>query len=171
MITYQLESSLDYALGTLLKFEEPYFNTASDLFDFSLGLVAITCLVVLPLVEIILLCNNLKRMDNRPFKLKWGQFYDGYKTYTVKQRKTSVKMLFWFLFRRILTALNLVELRNQTIWVQFSLNMWLCLIDIWLMLHWTPYDSRLRGVMEKVNGFTVLFLSQLVIMQSDLIPS
>jgi hypothetical protein len=108
MITYQLESSLDYALGTLLKFEEPHFNTASDLFDFCLGLVAITCLVVLPLVEIILLCNNLKLMDTRHFKSKWGQFYDGYKTYSVKQRKTSVKMLFWFLFRRILTALNLV---------------------------------------------------------------
>lgn len=159
MITYQLESSLDYALGTLLKFEEPHFNTASDLFDFGVGLVAITCLVVLPLVEIILLCNNLKMMDTRPFKSKWGQFYDGYNTYTAKQRKTSVKMLFWFLFRRILTALNLVELRNQTIWLQFSLNMWLSLIDVLLMLHWTPYDSRLRGVMEKVNGFFVLFLS------------
>jgi hypothetical protein len=49
--------------------------------------------------------------------------------------------------------------------------MWLSLIDVWLMLHWTPYDSRLRGVMEKVNGIFVLFLSQLVIMQSDLIQS
>ena len=68
-------------------------------------------------------------------------------------------MLFWFLLRRFLTALNLVELRNQTIWLQLTLNMWLSLIDVCLMLHWTPYDSYLRSVMEKFNGVVVLLLS------------
>jgi hypothetical protein len=50
MISYQLESSLDVALGTLLKFEEQNFATASDIFDFALGLLAIIYLVVLPLL-------------------------------------------------------------------------------------------------------------------------
>jgi hypothetical protein len=50
MISYQLESSLDFALGTLLKFEEHHFTTASDIFDFALGLLAIIYLVVLPLI-------------------------------------------------------------------------------------------------------------------------
>ena len=68
-------------------------------------------------------------------------------------------MLFWFLFRRILTALNLVELRNQTIWIQLTFNMYLSLIDVWLMLHWNPYENKKRSVMEKLNGVVVLLLS------------
>ena len=68
-------------------------------------------------------------------------------------------MLFWFLFRRILTALNLVELQNQTIWLQLTFNMWLSLIDVCLMLHWTPYENKIRNVMEKFNGVVVLLLS------------
>ena len=68
-------------------------------------------------------------------------------------------MLFWFLFRRILTALNLVELQNQTIWLQLTFNMLLSLIDVCLMLHWTPYENKIRNVMEKFNGVVVLLLS------------
>ena len=85
--------------------------------------------------------------------------YSELKTSTPSQRETAIKMFFWFLFRRILTALNLVELRNQTVWIQLTFNMWLCLADACLILHWSPYKNPTRDIMEKFNGAVVLLLS------------
>ena len=48
-ICYQLETTLDFCVGTLLKFEEPNFNTRSDIFDFALSNVAVIFLLALPL--------------------------------------------------------------------------------------------------------------------------
>jgi hypothetical protein len=48
-ICYQLETTLDFGIGTLLKFEEPNFNTGSDIFDFALSIVAVIFLLTLPL--------------------------------------------------------------------------------------------------------------------------
>ena len=98
-------------------------------------------------------------MDDRRFKSKWGTLYEGLKTFTPEQRTTAIKMLCWFIFRRIVTALNLVELRNQTVWLQLTFNMWLCLADACVILHWSPYETKLRNIMEKFNGAVVLLLS------------
>ena len=49
-ICYQLETTLDFGVGTLLKFEEPNFNTGSDIFDFALSIVAVIFLLALPLM-------------------------------------------------------------------------------------------------------------------------
>ena len=73
-------------------------------------------------------------------------------------------MLFWFLFRRMITALNLVVLRGQTAWIQLTLNIWLCLTDASLLLNWSPYETKTRNFMEKLNFVVVLFLSQLIYM-------
>jgi hypothetical protein len=73
-------------------------------------------------------------------------------------------MLFWFLFRRALTALNLVELRDQTIWMQLTFNLWLCLADACLIFHWSPYENNFRNGLEKLNCAIVLFLCQLLYM-------
>jgi hypothetical protein len=48
-ISYQLETTMDFGIGTLLKFEEPNFNTGSDIFDFALSIVAVIFLLPLPL--------------------------------------------------------------------------------------------------------------------------
>ena len=48
-LCYQLETSLDFGIGSLLKFEEPNLNTGSDIFDFSLTIGVLICLLVLPL--------------------------------------------------------------------------------------------------------------------------
>ena len=49
-ICYQLETTMDFGVGTLLKFEEPNFNTGSDIFDFALSIVAVIFLLALPLM-------------------------------------------------------------------------------------------------------------------------
>ena len=49
LICYQQETSLDYGIGTLLKFEEPNFNTTGDIFDLGLSIAAVICLLALPL--------------------------------------------------------------------------------------------------------------------------
>jgi hypothetical protein len=85
--------------------------------------------------------------------------YSDLKTFTPGQRETAIKMFVWLLLRRIVTALNLVELRNQTVWIQLTFNMWLCLADACLILHWSPYQNKTRDIMEKFNGAVVLLLS------------
>jgi hypothetical protein len=49
LICYQLETSLDFGTGTLLKFEEPNLNTIGDIFDLGLSVAAVICLLALPL--------------------------------------------------------------------------------------------------------------------------
>jgi hypothetical protein len=134
-ITYHIETYLDFSYGTLLKFEEPNLITASDYFDFLLSILAVFSILGLPLTEIIFLCRQKKLMNDREFKKKWGTLYSGLKTFSPEQRITAIKMLFWFLFRRALTALNLVKLRDQTIWMQMTFNMWLCLADACFIFH------------------------------------
>ena len=48
-LRYQMETQLDFGLGTLLKFEEPNLETGSDIFDFGLSIVSVICLLLLPL--------------------------------------------------------------------------------------------------------------------------
>ena len=48
-LRYQMETSLDFGLGTLLKFEEPNLLTGSDIFDFGFSIVSLICLLLLPL--------------------------------------------------------------------------------------------------------------------------
>ncbi len=48
-ICYQLETTLDFGIGILLKFEEPNFYTGSDIFDFVLSIIAVIFLLALPL--------------------------------------------------------------------------------------------------------------------------
>jgi len=112
-----METYLDFSIGSLLKFEEPNLNTNSDIFDFSFGTAAIICTVVIPLTYSIFLWKNKDQMDDKMFKQKWGSLYANIKIFTLDQRVTAIKILSWFLFRRLLTALNLVELRDQTVWI------------------------------------------------------
>ena len=79
-------------------------------------------------------------------------------------------MVGWFLLRRFLTAVNMVFLRDQTIWIQLTLNMWLSLIDVCVKIEMSPYESRVGGIMEKLNDCCVLTLSYFPYLFTDLIP-
>ena len=48
-LRYQMETYLDFGLGTLLKFEEPNLDTGSDIFDFGFSIFSVICLLLLPL--------------------------------------------------------------------------------------------------------------------------
>ena len=81
-------------------------------------------------------------------------------------------MTVWFLLRRFLTAVNLVYMRNLTIWIQLTLNMWLALIDVSVKLHLNPYyESKVGGFMDKFNDLFVLTCAYFPYLFTDLIPS
>ncbi len=80
-------------------------------------------------------------------------------------------MVGWFLFRRFLTAANLVYLRDQTIWIQLTINVYLSLIDVCVKIELSPYESRIGGIMEQMNDFFVLTLSYFTFLFTDLIQS
>jgi hypothetical protein len=68
LITYHIETYLDFSFGTLLKFEEPNLITASDYFDFVLSILAVFSLLGLPLAEIIFLCKKKQLINGDDFK-------------------------------------------------------------------------------------------------------
>ena len=80
-------------------------------------------------------------------------------------------MAAWFLLRRFLTAVNVVYLRHQTIWIQLTLNMWLSLTDVCFKIHLSPYRSKVAGFMEKFNDLFVLTCAYYPYLFTDLIPS
>ena len=80
-------------------------------------------------------------------------------------------MVGWFLLRRFLTAVNLVSLRDQTIWIQLTLNMWLSLIDVCIKIELSPYESKVGGFMDKFNDLFVLTCAYFPYLFTDLIPS
>ena len=80
-------------------------------------------------------------------------------------------MVSWFLFRRLMTAINLVQMRNETKFAQVTINILLCLIDACLKLHWDPYESKINGNMQKMNDIVVLFMSEFMFCFTDLTQS
>ena len=79
-------------------------------------------------------------------------------------------MVGWFLLRRFLTAANLVILRDKTIWIQLTLNMWLSLIDVCIKIELSPYESKLGGFMDKFNDLFVLTCAYFPYLFTDLMP-
>ena len=49
--------------------------------------------------------------------------------------------------------------------------MYLCLADACINFYYKVNGSTLREIMQRINSFFVLLLSQLIWMQTDLIPS
>jgi len=49
--------------------------------------------------------------------------------------------------------------------------MWLTLIDVSLKMHWSPYENKLGGFMEKFNDCLVLILSYFPFVFTDLTPT
>ena len=49
--------------------------------------------------------------------------------------------------------------------------MWLCLIDVSVKLHLSPYESKVGGFMEKFNDLFVLSCVYFPYLFTDLIPS
>ncbi len=77
----------------------------------------------------------------------------------------------WFLFRRLMTAISLVPMRNETKFFQITINIWLCLIDACHKLHWDPFESKINGHIQQMNDIVVLFLSELMFCFTDLTRS
>ena len=67
-----------------------------------------------------------------------------------------------------MTAINLVCMRHETKFVQITINIWLCLIDAFLKLHWDPFESKINGKIQKMNDMVVLFLSEFMFCFTDL---
>jgi hypothetical protein len=110
-------------------------------------------------------------LEKKEFKQKFGSFYSGFKTNSERKLTYCKYMMSWFLFRRLMTAVNLVQMRHETKFVQITINIWLCLIDACLKLHWDPFESKINGNMQKMNDIVVLFMSEFIFCFTDLTRS
>jgi hypothetical protein len=166
---FLIETYLDWATGSALRLEEPKFRTPSDFFDFGLACVGILMTLILPCYCFFFLKRNVNYLDEKEFKSKHGALYEGFITDNALKRKSTIKMTPWFLLRRLLTAVNLVYLRNDTIWIQLTINMYLSLADVCIKLHLSPYESKVGGFMEKFNDIIVLTCSYFSFLFTDMI--
>ena len=110
-------------------------------------------------------------LEKKEFKQKFGSFYSGLTTNSERKRTYCKYMMSWFLLRRLMTAVNLVLMRHETKFVQITINIWLCLIDACLKLHWDPFESKINGNMQKMNDIVVLFMSEFMFCFTDLMRS
>jgi hypothetical protein len=78
--TFLIETYLGFAVGILLRFEQPKFVSVSDTYDFALACVFCLVVILLPLISFLLLCKNESRLDQKEFKQKFGNFYSGLTT-------------------------------------------------------------------------------------------
>ncbi len=167
---FLVETYLDWVIGSALRLEQPKFDTPSDCFDFGIACVGFLISLVLPCYCFFFLRKNVNLLGEKNFKSKHGALYNGLITTNAVKRQKSIKMAAWFLLRRFLTAVNLVYLRNETIWIQLTLNMYLTLIDVCFKFHWSPYESKVGGFMEKFNDLFVLTCAYFPYLFTDLIP-
>ena len=114
---FMVETYLDWAISSALRLEQPMYETGSDYFDLTLAIVGAIITLVLPFFVYFYLNKNINQLGDKYFKSKHGALYDGFTTENASRRSASIKMSTWFLIRRLLTAVNLVYLRDQTIWI------------------------------------------------------
>ena len=62
----------------------------------------------LPLSCFLFLRKNVSILEQEEFKSKYGGLYEGFATHNAVKRDACIKMMAWFLLRRLITALNLV---------------------------------------------------------------
>jgi hypothetical protein len=117
------------------------------------------------------LSKNESKLDQKDFKQKFDSLYSGLATNSLLKRKKCMLMMSWFLFRRLITAINLVPMRHETKFVQITFNIWLCMIDACLKLHWDPFESKINGNMQKMNDVFVIFMSEFMFCFTDLTQS
>ena len=86
------------------------------------------------------------------------------------KRTNAIKATSWFVLRRLLTAISIVPLRKQTVWIQLVCTMYLTLTDVCFKIHLNPYRTRIVGTMEKLNDMIVLVLTYFNFLFTDLIP-
>jgi hypothetical protein len=168
---FLIETYLDWAIGSALRLEQPKFLTPSDYFDFGLACAGTLITLVLPCYSFFFLRKNVNLLDDGVFKTKHGALFYGFATHSSLKRQASIKMPAWFLLRRFFTAVNLVFLRNQTICIQLSMNVWLSLADLCMKLDLSPYESKVDGFMEKFNDVLVLTCTYFAYLFTDLTPS
>ena len=171
LFTLIIQSYLDISVGSMLSSEQAELKTPSDIFDFGFTLVCMLGIFVFPILNFIFLHRNVDQLDKKEFKDKFGSLYNGCVTHSATKRQGVIKMSNWFLFRRFITAVNLVYVRNLTIWFQLSLSVCLCLADVCIKLYLSPYASTIAGFINFFNDTIVLILSYFMFVFTDLTPS
>lgn len=106
-------------------------------------------------------------MRDLTFTQKFGALFDGFKTHSAKDQRAATIMTTWFLIRRLLFALLIIYANPLFQWVQLFGNLWLVLADLVIKIHYSPYESKLGGFLEKQNDFYVLWCSYMLFCFTD----
>jgi hypothetical protein len=110
------------------------------------------------------------KLDDPLFQKKFGSLTEGYKTEGDFGTDAAKKMILWFMLRRFLTAVIIVPLAKQTLWIQLAPNVMLSLVDACVTYHLNPYESAMGGFMAKLNNTLVLVLSYFPFLFTNLVP-
>jgi hypothetical protein len=157
-----LEGYLDFCLSILVNLEEPYFNTTDDIINMCLTYFLLPTIFILPPLAYFILRKNKDQFNRPKFTRKFGVLYDGLRLFNDTDRKNVVLTMPWFLTRRFFMAILIIWGRYFTVWFQLSFNVWFVLADSSFKQHFSPFESKLGGFLEKHNDMYVLFCSYLL---------
>ena len=79
-------------------------------------------------------------------------------------------MIEWFMFRRLITALAIVALGDQTPMIQIVSVMYISLADVTMNFVLNAFESQTNNNMAKINDSIVFVLSYFPFMYTDLVP-
>lgn len=117
LIRFCIQSYFDFCVGCLLSITEPKYVIWGDTLDMILTYLGIIFILGFPIFVYFFLDYNENILGEKRMIKKCGSLLEGYKINLLEQRRNSKKALTTFLVRRFLLSLNLVLLRNQTIWL------------------------------------------------------
>jgi hypothetical protein len=78
-------------------------------------------------------------------------------------------MMCWFLLRRLLTAVSVVYLGGESPVWQIATIMYLSLADVLVNFHLNAFNSKIRGMMSKINDTFVFLFSYFPFLYSGLV--
>jgi len=164
-----MESYCDMSIGVMLSWREPNTLTLSDAFDFVLTCFVSLIVVWGPITAYFLLRKNANNLDGQRFQLTYGTLTEGYFTTGILGCQATRYMIIWFLLRRLLTAVSVVYLGDQSPVWQIATIMYLSLADLLVNFHLNALNSKMRRVMSKINDTFVFLFSYFPFVYSGLV--
>jgi hypothetical protein len=143
----------------MLSFREPRFDKPSDIYDFAVTVFFAFVVIAGPIALFKLMQKHGNELDQDRFQLSYGSLTEGYKTSGVLGSASTVKMILWFFVRRNLTAVAVVQLGDQSPVFQIAAIMYIALTDLIINIHLNAYESKMAGIVTKINDLIVFLLS------------
>jgi hypothetical protein len=127
--------------------------------------------IACPIAGHLLLRKWSNELDKQVFQRKYGSLTEGYKTTGVLGSESTRLMIVWFMLRRLITAVFIVSLADESPVFEISAVMYLSLADVLVGFHLNAFESQTSNNLAKMNDVIVFLLSYFPFIYAGLLPN